>query len=244
MIRRLRGSEMPGPSNEFSYGGTDNLEAMREATSYNRFLTDSVELFSGESQSWLDFGAGIGTFAEMLRDRGRSVDCLEPDPSLAGMLNNKGFRTFGSSEGIASETYDYVYSLNVFEHIEQHLSAAREACRILRPGGRLFIYVPAFQFLFGAMDRKVGHYRRYTKSSLSSLVRESGFTVQKVGYADSLGVVATLLFNLVSTSEGSIGRRSVTAYDSYVFPLSRLIDRMACSVIGKNVFVVARKVDE
>ncbi|MWD29577.1 methyltransferase domain-containing protein [Aquicoccus sp. SCR17] len=214
---------------------------MLEAETYNRFLTECVERFAGEATSILDFGAGMGTFAERVRSRGRPLDCLEPDRSLASILETRNFTTFRRSEDIATASYDYVYSLNVFEHIEDDRAAAREVCRILRPGGALFIYVPAFQILFGSMDRKVEHFRRYTRQSLARLVREAGLEIETLSYADSLGFFATLAYNLTASGDGSINTRSIRFYDRYVFPLSRQIDRATSGLLGKNVFVVARK---
>src|ERR1700691_4275945 len=155
---------MSDNASEFEYTGTDNLEVMTEAVNYNRFLVDLVETYGARANATLDFGAGIGTFSEMVRERGRSVDCLEMDPRLGDVLQGKGFKNFLRSEDIADASYDYIYSLNVFEHIKDDHAAAREAHRILRPGGTLFIYVPAFAILFGSMDRKVEHFRRYTTS--------------------------------------------------------------------------------
>ena len=124
----------------FEYTGMDNLEVMLEAQNYNRFLTDQVIANRVAGGAILDFGAGIGTFAEMVQSRGIEVHCLEPDERQAALLHAKGFETFSSADDIAAASYDYIYSLNVFEHIEDDGTAVNQAYRILKPGGALYIY--------------------------------------------------------------------------------------------------------
>lgn len=232
---------MSGTDEQFEYTGSDNLEVMLEAENYNKFLTDQVLANRAGSGALLDFGAGIGTFAEMVQARGVEVHCLEPDGTQASMLRAKGFETFASSDDIAAESYDYIYSLNVFEHIEDDGAAARDAYRLLKPGGCLFIYVPAFQLLFGSMDRKVGHFRRYRRPGLLELVQNAGFETERCAYVDCIGFFATLVYNLKPGDDGGINTAAIKIYDRILFPASRVIDRLTSSFIGKNVFVKAIK---
>lgn len=226
----------------FSYSGVDNLEVMREARRYNRFLTDQVLRNMAGDSPILDFGAGIGTFSEMVRDRGVEVACLEVDADQCDILRSKGFRVFASSGAIPDASYDYIFSLNVFEHIEDDVAAMTECARILRPGGVVFTYVPAFPILFGDMDRKVEHFRRYTRTSLRTISEEAGLTVTRTAYVDIAGFFASLLYNATSRGSGDINRTAVEVYDRFVFPASRIIDSVTHPVIGKNVFSIAHKV--
>jgi SAM-dependent methyltransferase len=225
----------------FEYSGKDNLEVMLGAQNYNRFLTDQVVNNRFGNGAVLDFGAGIGTFAEMVRDRGIDVHCLEPDERQAGLLSSREFQTFGSADAIGTEAYDYIYSLNVFEHIEDDAAAARQVYRILKPGGALYLYVPAFTLLFGRMDRKVGHFRRYRRHHLRTLVGGAGLVPERCAYVDSIGFLATLAYNLKSGDDGTLNAATIRLYDRILFPASRVIDRVASPFIGKNVFVTARK---
>jgi SAM-dependent methyltransferase len=230
-------------NSDFHYTGTEILEVMLEAKRYNRFLTDQVLKNRVKTSPILDFGAGIGSFSEMVRDRGVEVDCLEIDGNQCDILRKKGFRVFTSTESIADESYDYIFSLNVFEHIQDDVTALNECARILRPGGVLYIYVPAFPILFGAMDRKVQHYRRYTRASLSAISEQAGLDVSQTAYVDSAGFFASLLYNAISDGSGAISREQIEVYDSLVFPISRVIDRATHGFIGKNVFSVSHKAD-
>jgi SAM-dependent methyltransferase len=225
----------------FIYTGVDNLEVMLEAKRYNRFLTDQVLAHRVGQGPTLDFGAGIGTFSEMVRERGVPVDCLEVDKNQCENLRGKGFQVFSSSDQIPDGSYDYIFSLNVFEHIEHDTEAMKECARILRPGGVVYTYVPAFQMLFGDMDRKVEHFRRYTRKSLKMMSEAAGLEVSRTEYVDIAGFFASLVYNATSKGGGDIHNGPITVYDRFIFPLSRVIDRATHRFIGKNVFSVARK---
>ncbi|MGB5622469.1 MAG: class I SAM-dependent methyltransferase [Gammaproteobacteria bacterium] len=224
-----------------TYTGVENLEAMREAERYNRFLVDLVTRHREGSGPALDFGAGSGTFAALLRDRGLPVRCLEPDEHLQGLITSQGLDVVGDAAAIADGSIDYVYSLNVLEHIEDDRAALAQICRILRPGGRLLLYVPAFQILYSSMDERVGHFRRYRRRPLSDLVRETGLRVEHSVYADSVGFLAALVYRFVGDRSGTISGAQVRTYDRLIFPISRALDRLFGKAFGKNVYLVAVK---
>jgi putative flippase GtrA/precorrin-6B methylase 2 len=223
-----------------AYSGLENLEAMSCATNYNAYLTDLVRSYA-KGGTVLDFGAGTGTFAESLTCDGQQVLCVESDTYLRGKLHAKGFTVFEDLADIAVASLDYVYSLNVLEHIEDDQDILRQLEQRLRPGGRMLLYVPAFQVLFSAMDAKVGHFRRYRRQQLIAQVRQAGFEVVTSRYVDSMGFVATLLYKALGGNSGSLDARSVRLYDKFVFPVSRCLDHVTGGLFGKNLLVVARR---
>lgn len=222
-----------------AYTATDNLEVMAEAVNYNAFLIDSVRSFAQAGDRILDFGAGIGTIAERLVAEGYAVTCLEPDIEQRQRLRAQGLSTCEALEEIADGSLDYLFTINVLEHIERDGDAVAAFARKLRPGGRLLIYVPAFALLFSSMDRKVGHFRRYRRGALACLVAANGFGGISARYADSLGFLAALLYRALGRDDGGINRRALKLYDRFVFPLSRLLDRAVGRLFGKNVMLTA-----
>jgi SAM-dependent methyltransferase len=143
---------------------------------------------------------------------------------------------------LENDAFDFAYTLNVLEHIEDDAAALAALHARLRPGGRLLVYVPAFQVLYGPMDRRVGHLRRYRRLDLVRRVRAAGFTIEKSRYADSIGFFAALAFRLLrSDSTGDLERSHVRLYDRLVFPLSLALDLLCRPFFGKNVTVVARR---
>ena len=231
---------MTEPSSETSYGGRDNLEAMKKATRYNDFLVGLIRKYAVGSQA-LDHGAGAGTFAVPISNGDMHVLCMEPDNNLRAELQQSGLDVTGSLEEVAACSIDYAYSLNVLEHIKHDAKAIGELYRCLKPGGCLLVYVPAFQILYSQMDRHVGHFRRYRRKPLVQLLRSAGFDVSTAYYVDSLGFLATLAYKLVGNRSGSVSPGSVALYDSMIFPVSRFIDFLGVGSFGKNLAIVAVK---
>jgi SAM-dependent methyltransferase len=222
-----------------SYTGTDNLIAMTLARNYNEFLVHEVLRHSQGAVVAMDFGAGVGTFACKLRECGLKVLCIEPDISLCSALRSQGFECLADIEEIPEASVDYIFSLNVFEHIEDDTAMFSEVFRRLRPGGRFYLYVPAFPILYTSMDQKVGHFRRYRSLQLRKQLANIGFNVLAARYADCLGFFVTLLYRLIGSSRGDLNPAALKLYDRFIFPLSRLLDKVLGSVIGKNAAISA-----
>ena len=70
----------------------------------------------------------------------------------------------------------------MLEHIEDDAAALRQVHRLLRPGGHLFLTVPAYPALFSEDDRLAGHFRRYTSNSLTRVLAGSGFQIRFASY--------------------------------------------------------------
>ena len=104
-----------------NYTGTENLEVMREAKNYNRYLLKLVSSHADRNERIVDFGAGTGTFALPMMAAGYNVSCVESDPTLARFLESKQLQVYPGLEKFSDGTVDYIYSLNVLEHtIDDH----------------------------------------------------------------------------------------------------------------------------
>jgi SAM-dependent methyltransferase len=224
-----------------AYTGTENLEVMKEAVNYNRMLIDVVKRHARRGERVLDFGAGVGTFALPMQRDGYAVECVELDDAQRATLAAQGLTVHRTLEGIRDGSVDFVYTLNVLEHIDDDVGALRDIGRTLRDDGRLLVYVPAFPVLFTRMDERVGHLRRYRRKDLRAKVDAAGFDVLRNDYVDSLGFLATLVYRMTGSRSGAIDRGALRAYDRYVFPMSRRLDLALRHVIGKNLLLIARK---
>lgn len=224
-----------------AYSGTDNLEVMREAINYTAFLLDLVRRHVPARATVVDFGAGNGTFAAPLHREGLDITCIEPDADLGRLLRESGLAVATGIEHFAPASFDFVYSLNVLEHIQDDTAALRALHTRLKPGGRLLIYVPAFQLLFSSMDRKVGHFRRYRKAELVGQLRAIGYAIEASRYVDCVGFAATLVFRAFGNRSGELNRSQIRWYDRFVLPVSLALDRLFAPFFGKNLLVVARR---
>ena len=231
----------PGAGEPGGYTGLENLEVMREAENYNRYLQSLVETYAGAAKRVIDFGAGNGTFAIPCAAAGFDVTAVEPDDQLRAMLVRAGIAALADAEALPNEAFHYAYTLNVLEHIEADVEALRTLRTKLVPGGRLFVYVPAFPLLFTSMDAKVGHVRRYTRATLRASLSAAGFEIRTIRYADSLGFAATLLFKAIDDGRGDVNRRLLRLYDRLAFPVSRVLDALTHRWFGKNLLALALK---
>ncbi|MGQ0834042.1 MAG: class I SAM-dependent methyltransferase [Gammaproteobacteria bacterium] len=225
-------------SGQAQYVGRENLEIMEDAHNYNQWLVELAAACFKPNDTVLDFGAGTGTLTRMLRDRGFRMLAIEPDEAMARELESAGFDTARSLDAVPDGGVAGIVSFNVLEHIEDDARTVRAFRDKLHVGGMLFLYVPAFPLLFSSMDRQVGHLRRYRRRALVALLERSGFRIESCRHADSIGFLAALTFRLFGPRSGMLDRRAVRLYDQFVFPVSRVFDRVTAGAFGKNLLVV------
>jgi SAM-dependent methyltransferase len=224
-----------------AYTGVDVLETLEGAVNYNRYLCDLVLKHSRPTDRIIDFGAGMGTLSGMVQDRDRRVACIEIDDSLRSQLLAAGFETFPSIGDVASVSVDIIYSFNVLEHIEDDVATIKGLFDLIKPGGKLILYVPAFEFLMSSFDVRVGHLRRYRLSQIRAIMTQAGFDLREAHYVDCLGVLAGLAYKLLDNGKGELSLKSVAFYDRALFPLSQVFDLVLNPMMGKNVLAIGLK---
>lgn len=134
--------------------------------------------------SVLEIGCGAGALIHDLARknfRGKGIDTSVAALGIARSLFPSGNHDFLFDSSVSESdagSYDYVIAISVLEHIEDDRHAVREWGNCLKPGGRILISVPAHRRLWGINDIRAGHYRRYERSDLVNLMKETGFTIQ------------------------------------------------------------------
>lgn len=123
-----------------------------------------------------DIGCGEGTFLGFLEKRGvyTPEQMLGIDPAYAAQGQAQSGRAVIVPRRPADTAFDVVLLMDVLEHTDDDAALLGEAAEALKPDGYLFITVPAFQWLFSAHDRFLGHRRRYTRASLGTLLAQQG----------------------------------------------------------------------
>lgn len=147
----------------------------------------------------LDIGCGNGLFFPEL-ERFGAVRGIESDPLLVREGPQRGridVRMFDASF-VPAERPKLVLMLDVLEHIEDDLAAARQVREILAPGGVFLLTVPALMGLWSQHDVANRHYRRYTRGGLRKVLEEAGFVVERLHYFFGWTVVPMVLRRLVA----------------------------------------------
>ena len=129
--------------------------------------------------------------------------------------------------------------IDVIEHIEDDKAELEKASNLLKQGGRIFIIVPAHQYLYSPFDKKIGHYRRYNKKLLKSII-PNYMTIEKLYYLDSVGFFLSL-FNKIFLKQSMPTLKQIQFWDKVIIPISKLIDPLFGFNFGKSLLVIAKK---
>lgn len=222
------------------YSGVSTLEVMSHAKNYNAFIKKLISngIEKGREKTIVDFGAGTGEFSFFLK--GKNFFAVEPDSILNSILVSQNVQTKNMSD-FDRESIDFIYSINVLEHIDDDEFVLEQFFRSIKQKGKLFIYVPAFMFLWTELDTDVGHIRRYSKKDLITKIETAGFKVTKIRYADSLGYILLTLHKFIF-HKFLLEKRKLIIFDRLIFPLSIMLDKMLLNrLFGKNLYVYAEK---
>jgi SAM-dependent methyltransferase len=227
-------------------GQRESLDDLSGAVHYNEWIYRMLKPYLGKRI--LEIGCGTGNLTGYLGRHGRvlSVDLHE------GYLRSARAR-WGSHKNIRFQKVDLTRDLkalkkfrpdtilcvNVLEHLPNDRVVLARALRLLPPGGQLLLFVPAFQFLFGSMDRTYGHYRRYSLPELRSKMEGVGFRVVYGRYLNLLGVPGWWINGKVFRRK-IIPKYQLLLYDK-VLILSSLIERFLPKPIGLSVFGVGQR---
>lgn len=211
---------------------------------YNNWLSEKIidQIGPKRKLKILDFGAGTGTLLKKIQQKvNLPIDAVELDPQQRAILRSCEVVCFQSMDFIENTKYDFIYTSNVLEHIEDDIGSVQKLYSLLNPGGSLVIYVPALSVLWTALDDRVGHFRRYNKKDLNFKLISSGFDVCESYYCDSFGGILALIFKLITRSDTLPSDRSLWIYDRVLFHLNKITDLLFKGFFGKNIFVVAKK---
>ncbi len=130
----------------------------------------------------LDLGSADGPSAAWFREAVGRTASLDIDPR--GLAANG---VCGSALALPFEdaSFDAVAAFDVIEHCAPEADALAEVRRVLRPGGRFLMSVPAYTWAWSDFDVANGHHRRYTRRRAVASLERSGFRVERATYGFS-----------------------------------------------------------
>ena len=191
-------------SHQLDINTIETLEAMEYAPYYHQWILDEFSKHIGENI--VEVGSGSGSISKKLLEANpKKLFCIEPSEMVYEKLSNT-LNTFKSdkkittdtnplncylsetSEKLKQENIDTIIYINVLEHIEDHAQALKNMSLLLKDSGCLVLMVPALPAIYGTLDQLVGHYRRYTRTMLNTLLKDSGLRIEKQFYMNMFGI--------------------------------------------------------
>jgi ubiquinone/menaquinone biosynthesis C-methylase UbiE len=169
------------------------------------FLDQICANLDAEGLRILDVGCGTGANLEMLQHFGTAKG-VDVSSEALSFCRGRGLENVRQGEAerlpFADNSFDLVTALDVLEHLDDDSAGLSEFSRVLRPGGYVLMFVPAFMFLWGTQDDVSHHRRRYTLDSLSAAVRESGLVIERITYANIMFFAPILLARVLMRLTG------------------------------------------
>lgn len=228
-----------------AHSGYSTLISMGHIDFYNRYLWRFIKPFTG--YRILEVGSGIGNMSKFLFRNSEILYLTDIEDKYLLRLNN----LYGHYPNVRILKYnieqktpgdldriDTIVCLNVLEHIKDDEKALFEFYKILKPGGRLILLVPAHQVLYGSMDRALCHYRRYSKSELINKLHDGGFKIEKSRFLNLPGTIGWFINSRI------LKRKTIPDLQIRFLHLLRpwlFFEQYIDIPFGLSIFIVAKK---
>ena len=138
---------------------------------------------------FLDAGCGTGLMLQELLPLGTAEGVDISDEALQ-FCRRRGLENVRNADLLdlpfAAERFDVVTALDVLEHLDDDAGALREFGRVLKPGGRVFVFAPAHRWLWSLQDEVSHHRRRYVARTLRDAVSKAGLVIERLTYVSTL----------------------------------------------------------
>ncbi|MBQ3626728.1 MAG: class I SAM-dependent methyltransferase [Synergistaceae bacterium] len=150
-----------------------------------------TKVYRGAALKILEIGSGTGANLPVLSKYGH-VTAVEYDDYARSFIKadanvsvKSGYLPDGLDE-IKNNKFDLICLFDVLEHIEDDNASLEAINNYLKPHGKFFMTVPAYQFMYSKHDKLLGHYRRDTLMQVKNLCAAHGFKILYAGYFNCL----------------------------------------------------------
>jgi len=222
---------------------------MAIADNYNSWIFDKFK--PQVKGRVLEVGCGVGTFTRSIISKCSFDSLLSIDVSeeavefCRGTLKSPALNFMHSDVMDINGSFDCIICMNVLEHIQDDRSALLHLLEILAPNGFIFLLVPAHITLFSDFDRAAGHFRRYSKKAMRSLLLNNldnkNIELEQY-YFNSVGAVGYYfvykILNKMPKSDTSV---EIGFFDTAIVPLLRIVEPKWLP-FGLSLISVIRKI--
>jgi SAM-dependent methyltransferase len=205
----------------------------------------------------LDIGCSSGLLLKDLEKEGfKSENLYGIDISQKAIENCKanGLNNCFVMSGDAidlNEAFDIMIASDCLEHIENDNLALDNWNKQLKAGGKLYVFVPAFNSLWSHHDEVNMHFRRYTSEHLNNLLRKNNFIIKASGYWNFTLFLPLFIFRKInqsfrkSTSKKTDGDlNNIGLFNTPLLRLLNLENKMLKRVkfpFGISTYAIAQK---
>jgi SAM-dependent methyltransferase len=196
----------------------------------------------------LNVGCGAGHFNKLALESGFKVIGYEPDPvayAISALQNHENLELVcGDLFAIPGRNLANIVVLHdVLEHIDAENAVIERIFDLLTTDGILVISVPAFDRLFGFHDEQLGHFRRYSKTSIRRALRFR-FRVDKIRYLGFFAIPGVVYFSCFRRRGYPIASLGSSSIVSRIFGKIMRVEERIALPLGTSLLVMARKVNE
>lgn len=207
------------------------ISMLSRAKKYNKYTAELIKPHLGDSV--LELASGVGSITRKLLPK-TNYFATENNPLYLNALQNlRESRPFlrvsyldiqHLEDSGSYGSFDSIICINIVEHSKDDKNVMKNIYGLLNPGGSAVILVPNCPFLFSRLDKKLGHYRRYSRKTLIGLAEETGFKLKKIIPLNRLGSLAWLISAKILRKR-KISRMQLRTMDHSV-PILKLIDKV------------------
>jgi glycosyltransferase involved in cell wall biosynthesis len=219
--------------------GRAYLNNLTGTPQYVNWVVSEIRPFLGDTV--LELGAGIGTLSGRLMGRRLRYVAVERDPLYLHALQNRFLKTPAVEVTNAPDSngqFDTVLCLNQIEYADDPAAEVERAAACVKPGGALVVLAPQGRSLFGSVDRKMGHKRRFSRGELESLIGQAGLRVERTKHLNKISTPVWWISSRVLRAK-TLRKPFLKIFDKTVWLWRRL--NRALPWNGLSLIVVARR---
>jgi SAM-dependent methyltransferase len=228
-------------------------------TSRRALIRSLVRRLAGSTQaSILEVGCSGGPLLQQLRADGyphlTGIDISAQAIAVCGQRQVPNVSVMDAQHlQFEAESFDVIIASDVLEHLPDAPAALLEWRRALKPGGQLFVFVPAFMFLWSEHDVSNLHHHRYRSPELNLALQTCGFTVERSGYwnfllfmpAAAVRLLKKLLFKTVNAAAHDDLKPTAAFVNRLLQGVMRVENRLFLAGVnfpwGISAWAIARK---
>ena len=238
---------------EIEVSGFETMaDSMEFEDNYNNWILNNFNPYLGKNL--LEIGTGQGNFKKYLKNKFKlhvSIDIDEDVIMRARQRDPEGFYEVADISAknfvapLAKYEFDSIICINVLEHVPDHESGLINMMNLLKPGGHLLLFVPAYMHLYNDLDKLAGHLRRYTKKDVKEILKgHENFQIVMNEYFNPVGAFGWWLNKMKKHERINSANvnKQVIIFDKYMVPGSKFFNPLFKTFWGQSLYCVIKKV--